>query len=87
MFVAIAMTIVAVCLPIGFIYQAVLIASLGFVLVVEILNSAIERVVDLVTKEHHILAKYAKDAASGAVFISIVTTSFIWGAVLIHTLL
>jgi diacylglycerol kinase (ATP) len=85
-FVALIMTIIALCLPISFIYQGALIASLGFVLVVEILNSAIERVVDLVTKEHHLLAKYAKDAASGAVFISIVTTSLIWVAIIVHTL-
>ncbi|HWO77683.1 MAG TPA: diacylglycerol kinase family protein [Bacillus sp. (in: firmicutes)] len=39
------------------------------VLILELINSSIERAVDLVTKEYHELAKAAKDMASGAVFL------------------
>lgn len=43
--------------------------AIGGMLSLELLNTAVERVVDLVTKDNHPLAKQAKDAAAGAVFI------------------
>jgi len=43
--------------------------AIGGVITLELLNTAIERAVDLVTQEHHPLAKQAKDMAAGAVFI------------------
>lgn len=43
--------------------------AIGGMLALELVNTAIERVVDLVTKEFHPLAKQAKDLAAGAVFI------------------
>ncbi|MGX6442790.1 diacylglycerol kinase family protein [Neobacillus sp. K501] len=45
------------------------IAAIGGIFSLEILNTAVERVVDLVTEEYHPLAKQAKDLAAGAVFI------------------
>lgn len=47
----------------------IIIAIIGLTLVVELLNTAIESTVDLVTKEFHPLAKNAKDIASAAEFI------------------
>ncbi|WP_395166589.1 diacylglycerol kinase [Francisella salimarina] len=44
----------------------------------EIINSAIERVVDLVTTDYHILAKQAKDAGSALVFVSFVIELIVW---------
>ncbi|WP_445490352.1 diacylglycerol kinase family protein [Niallia sp. 03133] len=44
--------------------------AVGFVIAMELMNTALERVVDLVTKEYHPLAKQAKDIAAGAVFIA-----------------
>jgi diacylglycerol kinase (ATP) len=44
----------------------------------EIMNSAIERTVDLVTFDHHELAKRAKDAGAALVFVSLVMLGFIW---------
>ena len=58
--------------------KAVLGLSPLLILLIEAVNSAIERVVDLVTQEHHPLAKQAKDAGSAAVFLSIVLTAGIW---------
>ncbi len=49
---------------------AVIIISLVIVLAVELLNTAIEATVDLITKEIHPLAKIAKDCGSAAAFVS-----------------
>ena len=58
---------------------ALLIALLGVVLITELLNSAVEAVVDRVGDEHHDLAGRAKDMGSAAVFISLVLTAIVWG--------
>ena len=74
--------VVAWVLPIAFSYSAILSLSLFIPLLAEIINSAIERVVDLVTQDYHILAKNAKDAGAAIVLISLVLTLLIWGATL-----
>ncbi|MGD6818145.1 diacylglycerol kinase [Metabacillus sp. 84] len=51
--------------------------SIGAVLSLELMNTAIERTVDLITLESHPLAKAAKDAAAGAVLIAAVTAVII----------
>ncbi|KKK33159.1 hypothetical protein WQ57_24805 [Mesobacillus campisalis] len=48
--------------------------SIGGMLAAELMNSAIERVVDLVTTEYHPLAKQAKDMAAGAVLLLAITS-------------
>lgn len=72
------MSMVAWFLPIDIIYKFILNISLFIPLLAELTNSAIERVVDLVTKEYHILAKQAKDAGAALVFVSLVTLAAIW---------
>ena len=52
---------------------AILLLTMGFVLVAEALNTAIEIVVDLVSPEYHVLAGHAKDAAAGAVLLAAIT--------------
>ncbi|MEH7245567.1 diacylglycerol kinase family protein [Neobacillus niacini] len=47
--------------------------AIGGIFSLELINTAIERVVDLITKEYHPLAKQAKDIAAGAVFIYAIT--------------
>jgi diacylglycerol kinase (ATP) len=69
---------VAWLLPIDTVYSAVLNISLFIPLLAELTNSAVERVVDLVTLEYHELAKRAKDAGAALVFISLLTTGSIW---------
>lgn len=64
--------------------KAVLVCSVLFVLVVELLNSAIESVVDRVSEEHHELAGRAKDMGSAAVLIALVITAVVWAAVLLE---
>ena len=47
----------------------ILLLTIACVLVLEMINTSIERCVDLVTKDYHELAKYAKDIAAGAVLV------------------
>lgn len=63
---------------------ALLAASAGLVLVVELLNSGIEAVVDRISYDHHDLSKRAKDIASAAVFLSLLICGGIWAAALWH---
>jgi diacylglycerol kinase (ATP) len=62
--------------------RALLIGSLLLVLMVELLNSAIEAVVDRVSDEHHELAGRAKDIGSAAVFVSLLNVVVTWALVL-----
>jgi len=75
--------IISWILPIEFKYQAILFGSLFIMILSEIINSAIERVVDLVTQDYHILAKQAKDVGASIVFVSFILTIFIWGSTLL----
>ncbi len=62
--------------------RALLVGSVLFVLVVELLNSAVEAVVDRVSLEHHDLAKRAKDYGSAAVMFSLIAAGAVWLLVL-----
>jgi diacylglycerol kinase (ATP) len=61
--------------------RATLVAVLFFVLVVELLNSAVEAAVDRHGDEHHELSGAAKDLGSAAVFVSLTIVVVAWGAV------
>ena len=65
----------------GWLQYILLIGSLLLVLIVELLNSAIEAVVDRIGDEHHELAGRAKDMGSAAVFISLANVVFIWALI------
>ena len=62
--------------------KALMIASVLLVLVVELLNSAVEATVDRVSLEHHRLAKRAKDIGSAAVLMSLLNVIAVWLLVL-----
>ncbi len=62
--------------------RALLVGSLLILLIVEILNSAVEAVVDRIGLEHHELSGLAKDLGSAAVFLAIVQIVVIWFLVL-----
>jgi len=70
--------IVAWVLPIAFSYSVILFMSLFIPVLAEVANSSIERVVDLVTSDYHILAKQAKDAGATLVLLSLLVTLLIW---------
>ncbi|HJR71310.1 MAG TPA: diacylglycerol kinase [Gammaproteobacteria bacterium] len=61
--------------------RSLLIGSCLLVLVVELLNSGIEAVVDRVGAEHHQLSGQAKDLGSAAVFLSLLLVLLIWGLI------
>ena len=62
--------------------RAILVGSLLVVLIVELLNSALEAAVDRVSLERHPLAKRAKDIGSAAVMISLINALTVWTLVL-----
>jgi diacylglycerol kinase (ATP) len=62
--------------------KVLMISSIFLVLIVELLNSALETAVDHTSLEQHPLAKRAKDIASAAVFLSLVNSLVVWGLVL-----
>ena len=76
-------------LPIGYwlgetsIEKVLLIIPIFLVLIVEMLNSAIEAVVDRVGTEHHELSGFAKDVASAAVLISLIIFLLTWIIILL----
>ncbi len=53
-------------------------------LIVELINGAVERAVDLITTKKHPLAKFAKDAGAAAVLLSLFLTAGIWVAVFVY---
>lgn len=69
--------ILGIICHISFMEWAVILISLVVVLAIELVNTSIEAVVDLVTKEIHPLAKIAKDCASAATFVSSITAIII----------
>jgi diacylglycerol kinase (ATP) len=73
---------VALLLPVSPLGKVLMIASIMLVLIVELLNSALEAAVDHTSLEQHHLAKRAKDVASAAVFLSIVNAVVVWGLVI-----
>jgi diacylglycerol kinase (ATP) len=78
---AIVMTPAAFWLGQTVLERAMLIGVLLLVLIVELLNSAIEAAVDRHGEEHHELSGRAKDLGSAAVFVVLVLVGVVWGAV------
>jgi diacylglycerol kinase (ATP) len=62
--------------------RALLAGSVLLVLVVELLNSAVEACIDRISYDHHELAKRAKDIGSAAVLVSLMSLVLVWGLVL-----
>lgn len=63
--------------------RVLLVASLLQVLIVEIVNSAVEAVVDRVSLDRHDLSKRAKDLGSAAVMLSIILAVWVWAGLLL----
>lgn len=61
--------------------RALLLVSCLFIVVVELLNSAIETVVDRIGTDHHSLSGRAKDMGSAAVFVSVVLAGVVWALI------
>ncbi len=72
----------AVILPVNAVSTAVMIVSLFLIIIVELLNSAIEWTIDYISTEKHPMAKRAKDMASAAVFLSYVNCFVVWAVII-----
>lgn len=79
---AIILIPLALLLPATHIGKALMIASVLLVLIIELINSAIEATVDRISLENHDLAKRAKDIGSAAVFVSLLNVLITWALVL-----
>ena len=62
--------------------KAMMISAVLLVLIVELLNSAVEAAVDRISLENHKLAKRAKDIGSAAVLLALINVPVVWGLVL-----
>ena len=80
-------TIIFLMLPVGLwlgrtaVERALLIASAMSILITELLNSAVEAVVDRIGPERHKLSKRAKDMGSAAALISMIIAAVVWGLI------
>jgi len=70
-------------LPVSGVGRALMIASVLLVLIVELVNSAIEATVDRVSLDRHHLSKRAKDIGSAAVFLALSNVVIVWACVLL----
>ena len=70
-------------LPVSATGRAMMIASVFLVLIVELLNSAIEAVVDRVSLDRHHLSKRAKDIGSAAVLLALLNVVVVWACVVL----
>jgi diacylglycerol kinase (ATP) len=82
--IALVMTPAGLWLGRSAVERALLVGTLLLTLIVELLNSAIESVVDLVSPDYNIYAKRAKDMGSAAVLLSLLLCGGIWAAALWH---
>ncbi|ROV61387.1 diacylglycerol kinase [Vibrio ponticus] len=80
------LSIVAYCLPVGVVERVLMIGSVAIVVIVELLNSAIEAVVDRVGAEWHELSGRAKDIGSAAVLVALLLALFTWVSIIVEQL-
>lgn len=82
LFLALILMPLALWLPVSLVECILLVVVVVLVLIAELINSAIEAVVDRVGLEHNELAGRAKDLGSAAVFVALLLCCFVWGAIL-----
>ena len=83
LFLGIVLTPIAIWLGDDGVQRAVLVGSLFILLIVELVNSAIETVVDRIGQEHNELSGRAKDLGSAAVLVSLLAVPVVWALVLL----
>ncbi len=74
---------VALLLPLPGVARALMVASVMLVLIVELLNSAIEAAVDRISLDRHRLSKRAKDIGSASVLVALINVLATWALVLL----
>jgi len=78
MVLALVLIPIAVFLPVGLVGKALMIGAVFAVLIVELLNSAVEWTIDYISTERHPFARRAKDMGSAAVLLSLLNCALIW---------
>ena len=73
---------IALCLDLPIWQKAILISSLLFIIIMELVNTAVEVVIDRISPDYHELSKKAKDIGSMLVLLSFVNALILWGAFL-----
>jgi len=79
---AIILIPIALWVNVTIVERVMMISSIGLIMVVELLNSAVEAVVDRIGPEHHELAGRAKDMGSAAVLVMMLIAGLIWVSIL-----
>jgi len=79
--------VIALCAPVSTIEKVALTTVLLLVLIVELLNSAVEAVVDRVSLDYHVLSGRAKDLGSAAVFTTILLAVLTWAILFVPVVL
>lgn len=77
------MVLISFFLPVTLVEQLVMIGTVCLVLIIELINSAIEAVVDRIGHEKHELSGRAKDMGSAAVLIALILMTVTWGSILL----
>ncbi|EOV3392295.1 diacylglycerol kinase [Vibrio parahaemolyticus] len=77
------LSISAFFLPVTTLERVLMISSLLLILIVELINSAVEAIVDRVSDDWHELSGRAKDIGSAAVFVALFLALFVWASFLL----
>lgn len=85
-FVAPPMAVLALLLPVPLAEKALLLSSLFLVLMAELVNTAIETVIERIAPDRHPLSGKAKDIGSAVVLLALINAGLIWGLVLLDIL-
>ena len=85
--IVVIVSVALLFVPLSLVWKGLLFLATTVVLAVELLNSAIESVVDIASPEYHVLAKRAKDLGSAAVLVSIVLAVGLWSVAIFRILL
>lgn len=75
--------VIALLVPVSALEKLLLISVLMLVLIVELMNSSIEAIVDRVSLERHPLSKNAKDLGSAAVLLAVLLAAITWAVILL----
>ena len=75
--IALIVVIISFLIKVSLIEAAILALTIGLVLALELINTAIEATVDLVTEDYHPLAKVAKDTSAAAVFVVAIAAALV----------
>lgn len=82
LYLTVPLMILSYWLPITIYERMLLIGSLWLILLMELVNTAIESIIDLVSPEYHVLAKKAKDIGSLLVLMSFIYAIYVWYGIL-----